>query len=543
MSERRTRKGKNMKKRLAFLLCLVMLFFTLTACGGNKGSEGSNTNDDSGSAASTDVLYHVYHSSPYVTLDPSTEYSNGIMVLQNVYETLTYYNSQTGKVEPKLATEWSSNEDGTVWTFKLREDVTFHDGTKMTSADVKASMERTLSLGQGAAYNWSAVESVETNGDYEVIFKCAYSAPIDLIASSGYAAYVISAEAVQKDVEWFNAGNDGGTGPYTITQATGQDTVVLQAYENYWGGWSDNQYKTVLIKAVQESSARRQMMETGEAQLTENLSSTDLEALQANDSLHSAKFDTWTNAIAFLNCEKYPCNNADFRRALAYAFPYEETVNGVMVGNAVQSFGIVPSGMWAHDDTMFQYTTDLDKAKECLDASGVDVSNLKLTATYGSGYEEYSSLLQIWQANLRELGISLEIRGMEWDAQWAEAQSVNPVDRQDILLMRWWPDYASPSSWFDALVRSEESVSFNLAYIRDAELDEMITAADAAVASDREEAERLYVEVQKKLLEDSQMIYMFDDSHTFIVSDKIDGVYENPAYSYVIHYYDITKNG
>ena len=63
-----------MKKRLAFLLCLVMLFFTLTACGGNKGSEGSNTNDDSGSAASTDVLYHVYHSSPYVTLDPSTEY-------------------------------------------------------------------------------------------------------------------------------------------------------------------------------------------------------------------------------------------------------------------------------------------------------------------------------------------------------------------------------------------------------------------------------------------------------------------------------------
>lgn len=86
--------------------------------------------------------------------------------------------------------------------------------------------------------------------------------------------------------------------------------------------------------------------------------------------------------------------------------------------------------------------------------------------------------------------------------------------------MRWWPDYASPSSWFDALVRSEESVSFNLAYIHDAELDEMITAADAAVASDREEAERLYVEVQKKLLEDSQMIYMFGDSHTFIVSDK-----------------------
>ena len=531
-----------MKKKLAFLLCLVMVFSMLTACGGSK-SEDAGTESNNSATEAEDVLYHVYHSSPYVTLDPSTEYSNGILVLQNVYETLTYYNSETGELEPKLATEWSSNEDGTVWTFKLREDVTFHDGTKMTSADVKASMERTLALGQGAAFNWSAVESVETNGDYEVIFNCSYSAPVDLIASAGYAAYVMSAEAVEKDVEWFNAGNDGGTGPYTIAQASGQDTVVLQAYDAYWGGWADNQYKTVLIKEVLESSARRQMLETGEAQLGEGFSSTDLEALQANENLNASKFDTWTNAIAFLNCEKYPCDNADFRRALAYAFPYEETVTGVLSGNATQSFGMVPAGMWAHDESLMQYSKDMAKAQEYLDASGVDVSTIELDATYVSGYEEYSSLLQVWQANLRELGITLNIRGMEWDAQWAEAQSVNPEDRQDILLMRWWPDYASPSSWFDALVLSEESISFNLAYIRDAELDEMILTADAAVANDRATAEALYVEAQKKLLDESPMIFMYDDSHTFITNKSISGLYENPAYSYVVHYYDITKNG
>ena len=71
----------------------------------------------------------------------------------------------------------------------------------------------------------------------------------------------------------------------------------------------------------------------------------------------------------------------------------------------------------------------------------------------------------------------------------------------------------------------------------------MITTADAAVASDRDTAESLYVEVQKKLLEDSPMVFMYDDSHTFITSKAISGLYENPAYSYVIHYYDITKNG
>ena len=153
-----------MKKWISLLLSAVMTLGLLTACGGGQSSGNSGSAGSSGAQA-TDVLYHVYHAPPYVTLDPSTEYSNGILVLQNVYETLTYYNSETGELEPMLATEWSSNEEGTEWTFKLRDDVTFHDGTPMTSADVKASLERTISLGQGAAFNWGAVESIETNGD------------------------------------------------------------------------------------------------------------------------------------------------------------------------------------------------------------------------------------------------------------------------------------------------------------------------------------------------------------------------------------------
>ena len=95
------------------------------------------------------------------------------------------------------------------------------------------------------------------------------------------------------------------------------------------------------------------------------------------------------------------------------------------------------------------------KAKEYLHASGVDVSNIELSATYVSGYDEYSSILQVWQANLRELGIAMEIRGMEWDAQWAEAQSVNPEDRQDILLMRWSsPRRPSASTWLTSATPS-----------------------------------------------------------------------------------------
>lgn len=114
----------------------------------------------------TTFLYYACGSEPYLTLDPSVENSNGVCVLQNVYETLTRYNDQTGEVEPYLATSWTHNDDGTVWEFTLREDVSFHDGTKMNANAVKKSIDRTIKLGKGAAYIWTNVESVEVVSDY-----------------------------------------------------------------------------------------------------------------------------------------------------------------------------------------------------------------------------------------------------------------------------------------------------------------------------------------------------------------------------------------
>ena len=511
-----------MKKWLCLMLACALMVTGLTGCGSSSSSEA--------------ILYHCYNTAPYVTLDPSSEYSNGIMTLQNVYETLTHYNDQTEKVDPLLAKSWTSNEDGTVWTFELRDDVTFHDGEKMTAAAVVDSINRTKKLGKGASYIWDAVTDIKATGDYEVTFTCSYAAPVDLIASAGYAAYIMSPKVIDKDAEWFNAGNDGGSGPYKITKATG-DTVVLSAYDGYRGGWKDNQYKTVYIKEVAESSARRQLLETGEAQIASEFSSTDLEALaKETDKVSKYQVATFNNVMIFLNSQKAPCDNADFRRALQYAFPFEETITGVLNNNATQSVGLIPNGLWSHDDSVTKYTFDLDKAKEYLDKSGVDPSKITLSVTYMNGYDEYSSFLQLYQSNLKKLGITLELHSMEWDEQWSEAQAANANDRQDMTVMIWWPDYASPSSWFDSLIHSEDSVVYNLAYINDKNLDSMIEEADKLTVTDRDKAVSLYKDIQNKLADEAYIINMYDQTRTYMLSKTITGVHENPAYSTAIQY-------
>lgn len=526
------------KKIVSLLLAAALLGALLAGC----GSGGGGASPSAAPAQDTAVLYHCFNTSPYVTLDPSSEYSNGIMTLQNVYETLTRYNDETEQVDPLLAKSWSSNEDGTVWTFQLRDDVTFHDGTKMNADAVVASISRTKTLGTGAAYIWDAVTDMQATGEYEVRFTCSYPAPVDLIASAGYASYIMSPGTIDKDTEWFNEGHDGGTGPYQISKATG-DSVVLTAYEGYRGGWTDSQYKNVIIKEVPESSARRQLLETGEAQLSSEFSSTDLAALrQETDIVSTYSVKTFNNVMIFLNSKSAPCDNPDFRTALQYAFPFEETVTGVLDGNAEQSTGLVPAGLWGHDDSLPRYSFDLDKARECLDKSGVDVTGLTLTASYMNGYDEYSSFLQLYQSNLKKLGINLELRSMEWDEQWAQAQATNPDDRQDMMVMIWWPDYASPGSWFDTLIHSEDSIVYNLAYISDSDIDAMIEQADELTVTDRDQATALYEQIQELLIERAYIINMYDQSRTYVVRSEIAGVHENPAYSTAVQYYGITHN-
>lgn len=519
------------KQALTTLPVLIAAVSLLAGCG--KGAREESKDDR--------VLYHAYYSEPYVTLDPSTEQSNGIKILYNVYETLTHYDDKSGEVTPELATKWSSNADATEWVFKLREDVSFHDGEKMNAAAVKDSIDRTIALGKGAAYIWDSVESIEVTGEYEVTFHLSYGASIPLISSAGYGAYIMSPRAIDKDAEWFNEGNDGGSGPYTVAAISAR-AVTLSAYEDYRDGWKDNQYKNIYIQEVSDSGTRRELLENQEAQLASDFTEEDLTALSKENGITIVPANSFTNIILMLNTKSEPCSNADFRKALAYAFPYEETVHNVLKDNAAQSRGMIPEGLWGHSDDLMQYSCDLKKAADYLEKSGL--INATATVSYMGSDVAYDRMLKIYKENLAQIGVNLKLLNMDWDAQMALAKSANPEDCQDIMLMKWWPDYADPAGWFTPLLmNNKDSAGYNFCYLDDDVFGAENQEAVRLTATDKDAAKELYIQMQERILNECYMIYAYNTKQHYAVSDTISGVYENPAYQTCVYYYDIIMNG
>ena len=233
-----------MKRKISLFLIMVLIVTLFAGCGGgNASNEGAANNSEE-----MDIIYYAFNSEPILNWDPSVMFSNGIVVLNNVYETLLRFDANDKTFENILATDYSQSEDGLSWTFHLREGVTFHDGEPFNADAVKFSIERTKEIGQGASYIWDSVSEIEIVDDYTVVFHLSYQAPIDLIVSSPYAAFIMSPAIADKGDEWFGEGNEAGTGPYMLESNSMGDEVILTEYKDYWNGWEGEHFEKAIIK-------------------------------------------------------------------------------------------------------------------------------------------------------------------------------------------------------------------------------------------------------------------------------------------------------
>ncbi len=521
-----------MKQRKVLLCLAVVLILATLSLAPTAAQEGN--------------VFVYAHGTTFPDIDPSISFSNDSVVMGNAYETLTFYNPPGSEevISPALATSWESSEDGLTWTFHLREGVKFHDGTDFNAEAVKYSIDRTMSLGLGAAFIWDAVKEIKVIDDYTVEFNLNYAAPVDLIAASGYGAWIFSPTAVEaqgdKVSEWFNEGHDAGTGPYMIESRERGTRLIMTRFDDYWGGWQEGQFDKILFEINPDPIVQQQMLEAGQADAAYDLPRMNLEALDARDDVTVYTNPSFQNLLGLFNVKKEPTNNKLVRQALSYAFPYEQFIESVMMGQATQAYGPVPAGMWGYSEDLFQYYYDLDKARELLAEAGYPEGGFDLLMTFATGDLDEEQVGELWKAELAKLGINLEVRGMEWEPQWDLAMS-DPMAAQDILVFYWWPDYITPYTYLFNMFHCEEEILFNLGYYCDPKFDEIIDKGNELAATDRAEAERLFIEAQKMLIEDAAAAFFYDRANNHELRSDIKGYVDNPAYPHIIFVYKLSR--
>ncbi|WP_283138089.1 ABC transporter substrate-binding protein [Rhizohabitans arisaemae] len=511
------------------------------AVAGCSGGEVRRPAASSAPAAPTAPFVYAFNLDVITNWDPATSSSNEIIALQNVYETLTKYNPETRKAEPRLAVSWTASPDGRGWTFKLREGAKFHTGKPVDAAAVKASIERTRKMAGYAAYIWDSVKAIQVVNPTTVRFSLSYPAPLDLIASAGYGAYVYDTTAAGRgDLKaWFAEGRDAGSGPYTVgTWEKGRETeLTLKAFDDYWGGWKDpGHYRDVRFRVTPEETTAWQLLKRGEVGFMERVSP-QLFAQAPADGVQTSETSSFQNLLVLFNTES---TDVRVRRAVQKAIDYQGLVTAAK-GSIVLGGGLVPEGLLGHvpGDPPAQ---DLAGAEALLREAGYGPGGRELTLrmTFAQGDSDQQLLTTLLGSALSKLNVKLEAAPLQWSAQWDQGKAKDPSKRQDIFVMYWFPDYADAYSWFNNVFRSAENVEFNLSYLKDPAVDAKIDTLPELTATDRAAAEKAYGELQATLIDERAAVAVpYVQRYRRAYLGGVQGYVDNPAYPNVVFFHDL----
>ncbi len=529
--------------RLTMLSLLLVFGLVITACAGAPApaSDGGDTGAETGSADGSDgpgIFTWAYTVDP-ADLDPRSNYDGaGLGVLGQMYEALTYYGPLGGEEElsPWLATSWESNEDGTEWTFSLREGVKFHDGTDFNAEAVKYTIESVKNGDLATSWLYAPIEEIEVIDDTTIKFVNGYPAALDLIFSSAFGAWMMSPTATDgKEQEWYNQGNSAGTGPYKIASREPGTRIVLEAHEEYWRGWDDSKFKTVVFEIIEDETVREQMIRSGDAQVVDDMIPDNFVSLDEDPGVEVMDEKSFANYYIALNFAKDQLQDVKVRQALALSFPYELVVENALGGLGTAPSGMVPQSMWGANPDL-GLTQDLDGARALLDEAGVEEMTLEYWALDGQPlYEEFA---QLWRPELEKIGITLNITSIDFNAAVEKSQS-DPANAHDVLGFGWFPTYVTP---FDVLFSpffTEEY--FNLGFYNNEEFNNLILDADGITASDRDAAIGMFQDAGKMLVDDVAALFVMDGPRVWVMEEGLQGYSFSPAYNDILPIYDLHR--
>ena len=495
---------KESMKKVVCVVCAIVMMFQ-TGCTGAIASSGQTSPAEKTPLKDTIIIATESEPPNFHPFDHKSVTAGFMNKL--TYDYLFVPNFQTLEPEPSLVKEYS-NPSETQWLFTIHDNVEFHNGSKMTAEDVKASMDyaRTFTTTKDYTAFWSDVSVVD-----EYTIKVTTNEVYALVLNSLSNIRVLPKDLIAAEHDFHK--EPIGSGPYKFVTHVLGDSIEFEKFDKYFNEEHQPSISKMTWRIIPEGSSRTIALEAGEVDVVIEVATASIERLKAVEAIELVTVrGTRVNFLA-MNSEEAPFDNKLFRRAVNAAIDKE-----AVVAIAIDGEGFVAT---AQTPTVFNGTTldngdvfDLELAKKYLEDSGVDVSELSIPCIVSTDTARKTA--EIIQANLGDLGIEVTIDSMDYSTYLQEIMSGN-------YSMAVSGYTSSDFNYFTSgLFHSESINAANIARIQDEQIDNYIELARAQI----DESERIetYTKISAHLNELTPFAPLYESVVTRAYNKNLGGV-------------------
>lgn len=512
------------------LLCLLLIaLLCAPAAGCHKSDEGRLPNH----------LYLRLNSNP-TTLDPAliTDVQGG-GISAKLFNGLIRFNEHLDMV-PDIARSWKLSDDQVTYTFRLRRDVRFSNGRKITARDFKYSFERVLTPKTKSPRTWvldkiegandlltgkaENVSGIRVVNDHTLVLKLQspFGPFLSLLAMT--TAYVVPREEVERFGQDFGT-HPVGSGPYMLAEWKHGQHLILTAREDYFEG--KPKLNGIYYRVIPEDLTAVMEFETGHL---------DILLIPSSEYRRYTTDPAWRDLVygkpglnsyyIGLNCTRPPFDDVRVRRAVNLAIDRQHILNTVFEKRGGLAVGPIPPDLWKNGAWLRNaegYGYDPKKAKALLREAGVEGATIKI---YISTEPEVIDVAEVIQRYLKEAGLQPEIIQRDWSALKQAVDKGEP----DAFWLSWWADYPDPENFLFPLFHSESvGSSGNRTRCIDPELDRLIETAQRTM--DERQRYRLYRQAEDRIIKNAPWVFMWHRADYFIIQPWVKDFKIYPIYS------------
>lgn len=388
------------------------------------------------------------------TFDPQRTLGiDAIVAVADMYDRLVYLDYDN-KIKPWLATSWEASPDGRTWTFHMRGDAKFHDGTPVTSEAVKFTIERAIGPGTGASLSktyLAAISDVQTPDARTV--RLTTKEPLGpMLRNVGHqiALAILNPKVVQAHGNDLSKPVDAGGGMYRLADWKPGEELVLERNEAWWG--PKPYFRRILYKPVPDASTRSIMLEKGQADVATVLPLADVPRLKKNSAVRVIESNSIRSTFFCIQMGRPAMTDVRVRQALNYAVDVNAIITSVLNGYGRRERSILGANMEFYQPT-YRFDYNAAKAKQLLTEAGVKPGTPIVIEGPQGRWPGDAEMVQAVAGYLQAVGLAPQIH---LSGDWAKYNTVVAHSTDwDLYLTAWAPGNLDADGTFTAITWSK----------------------------------------------------------------------------------------